>query len=265
MTKQANLPKNLDNLVDTICALYERHCSMRTRVIRKGLHKERGIKIHKVWAHHTKAPVFIKWGLNSGFTLDKKLDLDRINNDGHYYPNNCRWTTRTINSRNTIRSVMVNFRGKEIHAKTLSETKYCIVDYPNLSYRLKAGWPLEEALSLPLGKQSKASRKRRKNTRNVRYTFKGKLYNMATLSELKLCKISGGLLHWRLKRGWSVNDAMYKKAGPHQQVVTYKGRKRNLHELIKNKICKVSASTFRSRLNRGWPLKKALLMPAKGS
>jgi DNA-binding XRE family transcriptional regulator len=55
----------------------------------------RGIQICDEW--HT-PEIFIAWGLNHGW--QKGLQLDRINNDGHYEPANCRFVTCTINNRN---------------------------------------------------------------------------------------------------------------------------------------------------------------------
>ena len=48
-----------------------------------------------------------KWLILDGFIEDmdntyiKGLSLDRIDNGGNYEPSNCRWTTKTIQSRNT--------------------------------------------------------------------------------------------------------------------------------------------------------------------
>jgi hypothetical protein len=36
--------------------------------------------------------------MSNGYSED--LTIDRIDNDGNYEPNNCRWTTQTIQSRN---------------------------------------------------------------------------------------------------------------------------------------------------------------------
>lgn len=56
----------------------------------------RGIKVCKQWE---KFAAFKRWALANGFRDD--LTIDRINNDGHYQPSNCRWVTALDNFRNS--------------------------------------------------------------------------------------------------------------------------------------------------------------------
>jgi len=56
----------------------------------------RGITVCKEWI---KFENFLKWANDNGY--NEKLTVDRIDNDGNYTPDNCRWTTRKIQARNT--------------------------------------------------------------------------------------------------------------------------------------------------------------------
>ena len=58
----------------------------------------RGITICDEWKNDFKS--FYDWSILNGYEENKSLSIDRIDNDGNYEPSNCRWTTKTIQSRN---------------------------------------------------------------------------------------------------------------------------------------------------------------------
>jgi hypothetical protein len=58
----------------------------------------RGITICDEWKNDLIA--FYNWAMSNGYEENKGLSIDRINNDGGYSPENCRWTTSTIQNRN---------------------------------------------------------------------------------------------------------------------------------------------------------------------
>jgi len=59
----------------------------------------RGIQVCDTWTKNYLA--FKIWALAHGYT--EKLTLDRINNDGNYCPENCRWISRKANVRKISR------------------------------------------------------------------------------------------------------------------------------------------------------------------
>ena len=61
----------------------------------------RGIRICDEWSENY--PAFKDWCLNHNYAAD--LELDRIDVDGDYSPDNCRWIThheQTLNRRDTL-------------------------------------------------------------------------------------------------------------------------------------------------------------------
>ena len=60
----------------------------------------RGITICKEWLNFDN---FAKWAMDNGFSVD--LQLDRIDNNKGYSPDNCRFVTRSENMRNTRNNI----------------------------------------------------------------------------------------------------------------------------------------------------------------
>ena len=76
----------------------------------------RGITICEEWRNDFKS--FYDWSLVNGYS--DNLSIDRIDNDGNYEPNNCRWATRKEQARNTriLKSTNTSgYRGVSFHKK----------------------------------------------------------------------------------------------------------------------------------------------------
>lgn len=108
---------------------------------RYGRYGGRGITVCDEWLH--KYPAFRDWAVANGYR--DGLTIDRINVDGNYCPENCRWITKAEQQKNTSTNRFLTYNG-ETH--TLSDwARIAGISAPTLSKRLKRGWTLEKALT----------------------------------------------------------------------------------------------------------------------
>ena len=106
----------------------------------------RGIRVCEEWASSKES--FYRWALSAGYRIG--LAIDRIDNNGHYSPDNCRWVTSKQNARNRRDNVMVTAFGETKCIEDWGTDPRCAVSTIRLWYRIRrSGWDHERAITTP--------------------------------------------------------------------------------------------------------------------
>lgn len=101
----------------------------------------RGIKICDDWK--SDFMTFYNWAMNNGYS--DKLSIDRLDVNGNYEPNNCRWVNQKVQLRNTRRTIIIKIGNQE---KCLKD--WCAVynkPYSTVCGRIKSGYSKTNALT----------------------------------------------------------------------------------------------------------------------
>ncbi len=116
----------------------------------------------------------------------RDTSIDRINVDGDYCKENCRWSTQKEQQRNRSNNRVITLHG---HSRTTAE--WCeVMGYSanTILRRLSTGWSEERAVLTPINKP---------------FMYKGETATEAT----KRLNGKRGLVQNRLNRYWPVKDA----------------------------------------------------------
>ena len=109
----------------------------------------RGISVCKEWQSFE---VFYKWAMEHGYQDD--LSIDRIDVNGNYCPENCRWANAKIQANNSRRNAKIEYKGQTLTLQQWAEKLR--INKTTLWNRLNAlGWSVEEALETPVGHRRK--------------------------------------------------------------------------------------------------------------
>lgn len=103
----------------------------------------RGIKVCQRWRES-----FVAFLEDMGECPSNLHSIERIDNDGDYCPENCRWATMAEQRRNSRQNLFLEYRGETL---TLTDwARRLGMPKSTLFGRLKMGWSVEAALTSPV-------------------------------------------------------------------------------------------------------------------
>lgn len=104
----------------------------------------RGITVCREWDDFSS---FMQWAMSHGYT--DTLTIDRIDTNGNYEPNNCRWITMAEQQSNKRNNHLITSHGQTM---TMAQwSRYTNIPVKTIHKRLSDGWTDDDAVSIAIG------------------------------------------------------------------------------------------------------------------
>lgn len=102
----------------------------------------KGICVGEDWSNNFQS--FYDWSIDNGWS--KELTIDRIDTNGNYCPENCRWASIEVQMNNMTRNHYIEYEGNTYTLSTLA--KHLNIPYNIVRYRLSnCKWNIEQLIN----------------------------------------------------------------------------------------------------------------------
>ena len=133
----------------TIWDAMKKRCYLKSHIYYKN-YGGRGIKVYEEWLDKDNGFInFYNWAMDNGY--NDTLTIDRIDVNGNYEPNNCRWVTLIEQANNRSNNKIIFYKIEKYTATQLAR-KYNI-NPDRFLERIRNGWDIEKALLTPIRKR----------------------------------------------------------------------------------------------------------------
>lgn len=190
----------------------------------------RGISVCEEWQNSFEA--FYKWSIANGYKEDiaesgkNRLSIDRINNDGNYEPDNCRWVDDYIQSSNKrtnlppdVKNAICPICGKHYIKSSVNGPNTCSrecgfklrsINHPNLKDYTKICPVCNKPFNAKRGGHFKGaiccSKECAKKHKSPIWEFNGESHYVLDWAEI--VGINAHCLHHRREMGWTIEEIL---------------------------------------------------------